>query len=106
MQGARGDLIAREPAQALPFALEQRAGHLDQAVAAPVPRRLAQAIAVGIEAVEERTLHRRPPRLARIEAAANLTYGLMESSANITAFPGQVSYVLPTSVVVGLHPRY
>jgi hypothetical protein len=77
VQGARRDLVAREPAQALPFALEHSARHLDQAVAAPVPRRLAQAIAVRIEAVEEGALGRRPPRLAFIEAAgADVRAGL------------------------------
>ena len=69
MQRPRRDLVAREPAHPHPFAFEERAGHLDQGMAAPVARRIAQRIPVRIEAVQQRRLHRGAPDLPLVKAA-------------------------------------
>ena len=68
MQRPRRDLVAGEPAHPHPFAFQERAGHLDQAVAAPVAGGLADRVAMRIEAVQQRRLHRAAPDLPLVEA--------------------------------------
>ena len=69
MQRPRRDLVAREPAHPHAFRLEERAGHLDQGIAAPVAGGLADRVAMRIEAVQQRRLHRAAPDLPLVETA-------------------------------------
>ena len=67
---ARVAISSREsPRTRTPSAFEERAGHLDQGIAAPVAGGLADRVAMRIEAVQQCRLHGAAPDLPLVEAA-------------------------------------
>ena len=69
VQRPGGDLVAAEPPRPLAGGFEQRARHLDQAEAAPLAGRLAQFMAAGIVAVQQRVLDRDASGLDLVQRA-------------------------------------
>ena len=104
---ARVAISSREsPRTRTPSAFEERAGHLDQAVAAPVAGGLADRVAMRIEAVQQRRLHRAAPDLPLVEAAgADVRPGLdgrsRSAARSISTVARLVEGDAPADQVVG-----